>query len=69
MHIRPLVLTHKYKRTNCGIAIIFYTTAKMWHSYYGMSSLSSTSVDEMVFISYHVKKTDVINVDVMFEKR
>jgi len=34
-----------------------------------MSSLSSTSVDEMVFISYHVKKTDVINVDVMFEKR
>jgi len=41
----------------------------MWHSYYGMSSLSSTSVDEMVFISYHVEKTDVINVDVMFEKR
>ena len=49
-HIRPLVLTHKNKRTNCGIVIILHTTAKMSQSYYGMSSLSTTSVDEMVFI-------------------
>jgi hypothetical protein len=38
MHIRPLVLTHKVKRTNCGIVIIYYTTAKMFQSYYGMSN-------------------------------
>ena len=49
-HIRPLVLTHKDKWTNCGIVIILHTTAKMSQSYYGMSSLSTTSVDEMVFI-------------------
>ena len=48
--IPTLCKYHKDKRTNCGIVIIFYTTAKMFQSYYGLSLFSSTSVDEMVFI-------------------